>query len=131
MELLLDTCSLLWALFDDNKLSKQARDLLENDDNDVYISVASLWEIAIKNLKHPDLMPYSLDDVYNIIVNYTDFMILPIRPNHLLVLDDIIKQNIHQDPFDHIIIATSQVENLSLITCDSNIKRYQDVKCVF
>lgn len=131
MELLLDTCSLLWALFDDNKLSKQARDLLENDDNDVYISVASLWEIAIKNLKHPDLMPYSLDDVYNIIVNYTDFMILPIRPNHLLVLDGIIKQNIHQDPFDHIIIATSQVENLSLITCDSNIKRYQDVKCVF
>ena len=131
MELLLDTCSLLWALFDDNKLSKQARDLLENDDNDVYISVASLWEIAVKNLKHPDLMPYSLDDVYNIIVNYTDFMILPIRPNHLLVLDDIIKQNIHQDPFDHIIIATSQVENLSLITCDSNIKRYQDVKCVF
>ena len=131
MELLLDTCSLLWALFDDNKLSKQARDLLENDDNDVYISVASLWEIAVKNLKHPDLMPYSLDDVYNIIVNYTDFMILPIRPNHLLVLDGIIKQNIHQDPFDHIIIATSQVENLSLITCDSNIKRYQDVKCVF
>lgn len=131
MELLLDTCSLLWALFDDNKLSKQARDLLENDDNDVYISVASLWEIAIKNLKHPDLMPYSLDDVYNIIVNYTDFMILPIRPNHLLVLDGIIKQNIHQDPFDHIIMATSQVENLPLITCDSNIKRYQDVKCVF
>ena len=131
MELLLDTCSLLWALFDDNKLSKQARDLLENDDNDVYISVASLWEIAIKNLKHPDLMPYSLNDVYNIIVNYTDFMILPIRPNHLLVLDGIIKQNIHQDPFDHIIMATSQVENLPLITCDSNIKRYQDVKCVF
>ena len=131
MELLLDTCSLLWALFDDNKLSKQARDLLENDDNDVYISVASLWEIAIKNLKHPDLMPYSLDDIYNIIVNYTDFMILPIRPNHLLVLDGIIKQNIHQDPFDHIIMATSQVENLPLITCDSNIKRYQDVKCVF
>ena len=131
MELLLDTCSLLWALFDDNKLSKQARDLLENDDNDVYISVASLWEIAIKNLKHPDLMPYSLDDVYNIVVNYTDFMILPIRPNHLLVLDGIIKQNIHQDPFDHIIMATSQVENLPLITCDSNIKRYQDVKCVF
>ena len=131
MELLLDTCSLLWALFDDNKLSKQARDLLENDDNDVYISVASLWEIAIKNLKHPDLMPYSLNDVYDIIVNYTDFMILPIRPNHLLVLDGIIKQNIHQDPFDHIIMATSQVENLPLITCDSNIKRYQDVKCVF
>ena len=131
MELLLDTCSLLWALFDDNKLSKQARDLLENDDNDVYISAASLWEIAIKNLKHPDLMPYSLDDVYNIIVNYTDFMILPIRPNHLLVLDGIIKQNIHQDPFDHIIIATSQVENLPLITCDSNIKRYQDIKCAF
>ena len=131
MELLLDTCSLLWALFDDNKLSKQARDLLANEDNDVYVSAASLWEIAIKNLKHPDLMPYSLDDVYNIIINYTDFMILPIRPNHLLVLDGIIKQSIHQDPFDHIIMATSQVENLPLITRDSNIKRYQDVKCIF
>ena len=102
--------------------------MLKNIDNDVYVSSASLWEIAIKNAKHPDLMPYSLDDVYNVIINYTDYIVLPIRPNHLLVLDEIIKQNIHQDPFDHIIMATSQVENLPLITSDSNIKHYQGIK---
>ena len=128
MELLLDTCSLLWALFDDKKLPESVREMLKNIDNDVYVSSASLWEIAIKNTKHPDLMPYSLDDVYNVIINYTDYIVLPIRPNHLLVLDEIIKQNIHQDPFDHIIMATSQVENLPLITSDSNIKHYQGIK---
>lgn len=128
MELLLDTCSLLWALFDDKKLPESVREMLKNIDTDVYVSSASLWEIAIKNAKHPDLMPYSLDDVYNVIINYTDYIVLPIRPNHLLVLDEIIKQNIHQDPFDHIIMATSQVENLPLITSDSNIKRYQGIK---
>lgn len=128
MELLLDTCSLLWALFDDKKLPESVREMLKNIDTDVYVSSASLWEIAIKNTKHPDLMPYSLDDVYNVIINYTDYIILPIRPNHLLVLDEIIKQNIHQDPFDHIIMATSQVENLPLITSDSNIKHYQGIK---
>ncbi len=128
MELLLDTCSLLWALFDDKKLPESVREMLKNTDTDVYVSSASLWEIAIKNTKHPDLMPYSLDDVYNVIINYTDYIVLPIRPNHLLVLDEIIKQNIHQDPFDHIIMATSQVENLPLITSDSNIKRYQGIK---
>lgn len=128
MELLLDTCSLLWALFDDKKLPESVREMLKNIDTDVYVSSASLWEIAIKNAKHPDLMPYSLDDVYNVIINYTDYIVLPILPNHLLVLDEIIKQNIHQDPFDHIIMATSQVENLPLITSDSNIKRYQGIK---
>ena len=128
MELLLDTCSLLWALFDDKKLPESVREMLKNIDNDVYVSSASLWEIAIKNAKHPDLMPYSLDDVYNVIINYTDYIVLPIRPNHLLVLDEIIKQNIHQDPFDHIIMATSQVENLPLITSDSNIKHYKGIK---
>ena len=128
MELLLDTCSLLWALFDDKKLPESVREMLKNIDTDVYVSSASLWEIAVKNTRHPDLMPYSLDDVYNVIINYTDYIVLPIRPNHLLVLDEIIKQNIHQDPFDHIIMATSQVENLPLITSDSNIKRYQGIK---
>ena len=128
MELLLDTCSLLWALFDDKKLPESVREMLKNIDTDIYVSSASLWEIAIKNTKHPDLMPYSLDDIYNVIINYTDYIVLPIRPNHLLVLDKIIKQNIHQDPFDHIIMATSQVENLPLITSDSNIKRYQGIK---
>ena len=131
MELLLDTCSLIWALFDDKKISDKVRELLNNPDNDIYVSSASLWEIAIKNTKHPNLMPYSLDDVYNIIINYTDFIILPIRPNHFLLLESIIKQNIHQDPFDHIIMATSQVENLPIITCDNNIQRYQDIKYIF
>ena len=121
MELLLDTCSLIWALFDDKKISDKVRELLNNPDNDIYVSSASLWEIAIKNTKHPNLMPYSLDDVYNIIINYTDFIILPIRPNHLLLLESIIKQNIHQDPFD----------NLPIITCDNNIQRYQDIKYIF
>lgn len=130
MELLLDTCTLLWALFDNKRISKEVGELLEDINNDIYVSAASLWEIAIKNSRRPDSMPYSLDEIFNVISNYTDFIILPIKPAHLFALKNVIKQGIHQDPFDHIMIATSQVENVRLVTCDTNILRYQGVELI-
>lgn len=53
MKILLDTHMLLWALTDDPKLPQKAREIIEQDENDIYYSMISLWEIELKHLLHP------------------------------------------------------------------------------
>lgn len=66
MNILLDTHIVLWAIADPNKLSHKAIELLKNNNN-LYVSVASVWEVAIKNIRHPEDIPMS------------DFNILPLK----------------------------------------------------
>ena len=126
MELLLDTCTFLYAIFDDEKLPKHIKDIISNPDNDVFVSIASLWEIAIKNSKRPETMPYSVEEICNL-MNQTDYSFLPIHYTHFFNLKEIIAQQIHRDPFDHLLLATAKSENFHLITCDENMKKYNDV----
>ncbi len=130
MELLLDTCTLLWTLFDDKKLSQEVKEIINNPDNDIFVSSASLWEIAIKNYSHPDLMPFSPLEVFNVLIEQTDFHVLDIHYDAVFSLKNIAEQNIHRDPFDHIILSVAKEEQFSLITCDKNIAKYQDVKII-
>ena len=57
MNILLDTHILLWALSNDGRLSKKARELIENTENRIFYSLVSLWEVELKRLAHPDAMP--------------------------------------------------------------------------
>ena len=59
MNVLLDTHILLWALSNDVRLPEKARVLIENEMNEIYYSIISLWEVEIKHLTHPDAMPVS------------------------------------------------------------------------
>ncbi|MGL6199624.1 MAG: PIN domain-containing protein [Lachnospiraceae bacterium] len=61
MKVLLDTHILLWAISDDARLTEKARKLIENEDNEIYYSIVSLWEVEIRHLLHPDAMPVSAD----------------------------------------------------------------------
>ena len=63
MVYLLDTCILIKALVDPEKIDKRVLEKLLNQHNQLYVSTASLWEITIKNNKHPDLVPFSGEDV--------------------------------------------------------------------
>ncbi len=63
MKILLDTHILLWTLSNDVKLPDKARKLIENEDNEIYYSIASLWEVEIKHLAHPDVMSVSAKEV--------------------------------------------------------------------
>ena len=123
MKILLDTQCLLWVLFDENRINPKRLELITNKDNEIYVSVASLWEIEIKSIKHPNLMPYSYEVVAKALKD-TDFNIIPILSEQVSLLRDIINQKIHSDPFDHIILASALMNNLSLLTEDENIKRY-------
>lgn len=65
MKILLDTHILLWAISNDVKLPEKERKLIENDENEIYYSIVSLWEIELKRLAHPDAMPVCAEEIYH------------------------------------------------------------------
>ena len=129
MELLLDTCTLLYACFDDQRLPKNIKEMIADSDNDIFVSMASLWEIAIKNAKRPESMPYSAEEICDALSN-ADYSILPIHYSHFFLLKDIIHEQIHQDPFDHLLIAIAKSKDFHIVTCDEFIQKYNGIKVI-
>ena len=121
MRYLIDTHTFLWFIEDSPQLSVDAKSLLESD-ADMLLSVASLWEIAIK----VSIGKLSLPDVYErfipqqIAVN--DIEVLPISVAHLSVVAGLPFH--HRDPFDRLIIAQSTVEQMSIISIDGAFDAY-------
>ena len=129
MKLLLDTHSLLWSLLDD-KMIANVKELINNQNNEIFVSSASLWEIEIKHSVRPDTMPFFSDEIVNIIENRTDFEILPVTQSHISRLNFFVKQGIHKDPFDHMLLAVAAAEDLYLLTHDEKIGKYQGVRLI-
>lgn len=121
MNLLLDTHSLIWFLNGDEKLSNNAKAVIEDDANSKIVSIASIWEIAIKisldKFRFSKGFKHFLD-----MVEDNGFEILPITFEHALELSTL--EFVHRDPFDRLLIAQSKSENLVVVTKDDNIKRY-------
>ena len=130
MELLLDTCTLLWAISDSDKLPKEIKKMIDDEKNTVFISIASKWEIEIKHQKNPSTMPFTAVDVENEIV-LTDIRDLNIRVEYLNELKNIVSQGIQKDPFDHLLLATAKNEGMTLLTHDENVAKYQGVNVLF
>lgn len=123
---LLDTCALLWFLDDNGQLSMKARDTIGKSD-ELYLSIASLWEIAIKKTINKLDIEESVTDIEKICDDY-GISILPIKTKYLEQVQ--ILPVIHSDPFDRLIIATALEENMKLITHDSKIQQY-DIELVW
>jgi PIN domain nuclease of toxin-antitoxin system len=122
MQYLLDTHTFLWFINGDKQLSSKARSYIENLNNDIYISIASFWEMAIKlNLGKLDL-EMSFKELY-VEVDKNGFFLLPITFDHTNKLTNLSLQ--HRDPFDRIIICQALVDNLIIIGRDSNFHRYK------
>lgn len=121
MELLLDTHLLLWAASTPENLSKAARELIEETDNNLHFSPASLWEIAIKNgLGRPDFQVDVRVLRRGLLANcYSE---LPITSEHTVFLPNL--PPLHKDPFDRILIAQATVEGITLLTVDSVVAGY-------
>lgn len=106
MKLLLDTHIAIWAFADDKRLSRKARKLINDSDNEIYVSVASLWEVLIKHSNHPDKLTIT-SSVMERCCDKSGFEILDIMPKHVNVLrkteeDD--KVFGHKDPIDKMIL---------------------------
>ena len=122
MRLLLDTHLLLWAAARSQRLPREARELLEDDDNEVYYSAASIWEIAIKSsLRRRDFRI----DLAQLLATLPEMGLveLPITAVHAAGVARL--PPIHRDPFDRLLIAQSLVEPLTLLTNDGLLDRYR------
>jgi PIN domain nuclease of toxin-antitoxin system len=122
MRLLLDTHAFLWFLLDDPHLSAPAKAHIENPANDVAVSPATYWEIAIKIR----LGKYALPEPYATFMDRqiadNDFGILPILPKHTSVLTTLPFH--HQDPFDRLLVAQAQVEAIPLVSGNAILDAY-------
>ena len=121
MKLLLDTHLLLWAAEDSKRLSKVARALIADPDNEKVFSAASLWEIAIKSgLGRSDFQVDAADLRRGLLDN--DYRELPVLSSHAIFTTSM--PPFHKDPFDRILVAQATLEGLTLLTADPIVAQY-------
>jgi PIN domain nuclease of toxin-antitoxin system len=118
MNLLLDTHVLIWALENNSKLSEQARSAIIDGHNLVFVSTASMLEIAIKKSLGKLETPENLLEE----INTHRFTLLPIQGDHALEITSL--PDIHKDPFDRMLISQANCEKLRLTTADKMIMQY-------
>ncbi len=124
MSYLLDTASYIWFVTDDAKLSKDAKQLLEDPSGNIFLSLGSIWEMAIKSRLGRGLdLPLSFHQLIDNELEADRFQILSITISHLKRVADL--PLFHRDPFDRLLIAQSQVEGLPIITNDAAFDQYQ------
>jgi PIN domain nuclease of toxin-antitoxin system len=116
MSYLIDTHILLWWIFDDPKLYTACRDIISNPDHCIFVSSASAWEIAIKYRSGKLPEAKQLVERYSQTLNQAEFIELAITSAHALRAGSL--PIVHKDPFDRMIIAQAELENLPVITCD-------------
>lgn len=121
MKFLLDTHLLLWAAGDPQRLTQQARQLINNPGNELFFSAASLWEVAIKRgLNRPDLQADARLLRRGLLDNgYSE---LPVVSEHVVATESL--PPIHKDPFDRVLVAQATVEGITLLTTDSVVSQY-------
>lgn len=116
MNLLLDTCTLLWWM-DGDPVSAEAAEAIANPDNGVWVSAASIWEISIKQSIGKLAVRGDLDAAVD-----EDFEHLPISTAHARLAGRLPRH--HRDPFDRMLVAQAQAQGLTLVTRDRNIRKY-------
>jgi PIN domain nuclease of toxin-antitoxin system len=118
VRLLLDTNALLWTLLERQRLSSAAMDAIESQANDVFISVVSAWEIEIKRSKGKLHVPPELEAA----LATQRFDSLPVTMRHAYAVESL--PRIHRDPFDRMIIAQAHLDELTIVSSDSDMRRY-------
>jgi len=118
---LLDTHVLIWFIEENKRLSQAIRSVIE-DSNNICVSIASFWEMAIKVSKKKLTLIDSVQDIMRICSDELHFLILNIKAAHLKELEKLDFH--HNDPFDRLIISQAIAENMTLISADKYIKAY-------
>ncbi len=122
MRALLDTYTFLWWNMDDPQLSAMARGILADGANEIFLSAASAWEIAIKYARGRIELPEPPERYVAARMAHYGFQALPIQISHALHVAEL--PPIHQDPFDRLLVAQSRLEDLPILTGDREIARY-------
>jgi PIN domain nuclease of toxin-antitoxin system len=123
VNLLLDTHVALWAITDSPRLSTRARDLIGGQNAQVWVSAASVWEIAIKHALGRGDMPVSGKQALRYFQD-SGYQLLAIEAEHAAAVEELPAH--HQDPFDRILVAQALVEPMRLLTHDATVAKYSD-----
>jgi len=129
MNILLDTCAFLYAILEPEKLSDLAAELIENPNNSLFLSSISAYEIIVKYKLGKlgfKVDPVKLIPEYRNILGITE---LPVKEKEVLLLSGI--PNLHQDPFDRILITQAMANNLFILTLDKLINSYPGIKVIW
>ena len=125
MKILLDTNVLLWFISDNAKLSPEYKELIENPDNEIWVSIVSLWEITIKlNIGKLEI-DENFETFFKVITQDYGFSILQISENHLYHYLKL--PLIHRDPFDRLIYSQAKAEKTTFLFTDEIFKQYNNI----
>ncbi|MBG1241450.1 type II toxin-antitoxin system VapC family toxin [Nostoc sp. NZL] len=119
---MLDTHTFIWYVTDNSRLSNRVLELINDENNEILLSIASLWEIAIKQ----NLGKLSFNQPFEIFItqqlNHNYFRLLDIKISHVAVVATLTLH--HRDPFDRILIAQALAENLPILSADKIFDAY-------
>jgi PIN domain nuclease of toxin-antitoxin system len=122
VRLLLDTCTLLWFLTNDPKLTATAKAALADPANERWLSPISLLEIALKVRLRKLLLPAPFAAMFPTVLTANHIRLLPLEPQHIEPLANLPLH--HRDPFDRLMAATALVERMTLLSTDAAFDRY-------
>ncbi len=122
MRLLLDTHALIWLLEDDERISQRVREAIIAPENEVFVSIVSFWEMAVKARIGKIRLP-EMEQLMETITG-NGFELLPLTPRHIAELTRLPVYVEHRDPFDHQLIAQAIAEGMTFVSQDKNASRY-------
>lgn len=122
MKLLLDTHAFLWWNTEDPQLSTRAIELIADGQNEIFISAVSAWEVSLKAAKGKLVLPEPPDQYISNRMAIYHFQPLAVQIGHAVRVFDLPRH--HEDPFDRLLIAQSQIEEIPLISADAEIQKY-------
>lgn len=125
---LLDTHTILWYSENNENLSPKAAKIISNPDNELFVSIASFWEISLKINIGKLQSSINIDELYNYLV-HNNINVLPIKLEHLNVVKSL--PLFHRDPFDRLIISQASFENLIVLSRDNNFELYEDITIIW
>ena len=122
MRLLLDTCCWLWWLSDTQKLSEKQLNALISRQNQLFLSVVTLWELSIKISSGKLIIPQPLNKLVERECSQDNIKIIDIKPIHAIDAGSLPLH--HKDPFDRMIIIQAAIDNLTIVTSDTIFQKY-------
>lgn len=125
---LLDTHALIWYLEGSNRISKKSKNIIDDVENQCFVSIVSLWEIIIKKNIGKLSLKFDVEELISILTK-NEINISQLTFDHLLVLNSL--EQLHKDPFDRIIISQAIGDNFIVITKDVNFQKYQKVNILW
>lgn len=122
MKILLDTHIFLWLLFSPEKLADNIKSAYKNQENEIFLSLVSIWEIQLKSQLGKLHLDIDLKTIIKENINSGFIKLLPIKLSHVMAIEDL--PFYHKDPFDRLLIAQAIKEDMTIISVDSYFKNY-------